>query len=141
MKGFNRSLGFVSAFVLGWSSKVLFVPHPTLAVQRFNHHIESFTYPKLIVDYLTIAQIDFRPDSLPHIFRDKPGHFKDETPQNRQLLKDVANDPKNFVRTDKWGKDWYAKTLPNGKQIWVHVKGGKIVNGGINDNPRSFNSL
>jgi hypothetical protein len=68
-----------------------------------------------------------------HIFRNAPGHMSDDTPQNRQFLIDTVLDSQNYVGTDQWGNQWYTQTLSNGKQVWVEVRNGKIINGGIND--------
>ncbi|ANI89334.1 hypothetical protein A9P82_08535 [Arachidicoccus ginsenosidimutans] len=75
-----------------------------------------------------------------HIFRDKDGHFKDDTKENRSELENTANNPKNKLGTDKYGNDWYAKTREDGKQVWARVRNGKITNGGINDIPKSYNN-
>ncbi|WP_224367594.1 hypothetical protein [Hyalangium versicolor] len=72
-----------------------------------------------------------------HIFRDAPGHLKD-TPANRQLLKDVANDPGARLGTDKFGNRWSARTNPDGTQTWVQIRNGEIINGGVNPTPRMF---
>jgi hypothetical protein len=73
-----------------------------------------------------------------HIFRNGEGHLPD-TPENRELLRDVASDIKNKLDVDSRGNEWYAKTLSNGKQVWALVRNNVIRNGGINDTPRSFN--
>ncbi|PMS14281.1 hypothetical protein FNF07_05190 [Trinickia caryophylli] len=73
-----------------------------------------------------------------HIFRDSDGHISD-TPANRQLLENVANDPSAVLGTDKYGTTWAAKTNPDGTQTWVGIRGGKVSYGGINQTPKSFN--
>ena len=75
---------------------------------------------------------------LRHIFRDAEGHIPD-TPSNRQLLKDVANNPKTTLGTDRFGNVWSAKPLKNGTQAWTQTRNGVIQNGGINQVPKSFN--
>ena len=77
--------------------------------------------------------------SADHMFRDADGHMKEDTPENRKKLEDVANDKDNFLGTDQYGNDWYAKNNPDGSQTWVEVRGNKIRNGGINSTPRPWN--
>ena len=74
-----------------------------------------------------------------HIFRDAKGHLPD-TPENRALLADVANDPATTLGTDRFGNTWSARLLPDGTQVWVQTMGNRIVNGGLNRTPRTFNS-
>ena len=74
-----------------------------------------------------------------HIFRDAEGHIPD-TPENRALLEDVANDPANFRGTDKYGNEWYTKTQSDGSQVWVESRNGNIFEGGVNDIPKPWNS-
>ncbi len=74
-----------------------------------------------------------------HIFRDAPGHVRD-TPTNRQLLREVAADESAKLGTDKFGNEWFAKTNPDGTQVWVQVRHGEIINGGLNQVPRNYNS-
>ena len=76
-----------------------------------------------------------------HIFRDAKGHFREDTDANRRLLIQAASRRENFVGTDRAGSDWYAENLADGTQIWVRVRGGKIVNGGINQSPRDATGL
>jgi filamentous hemagglutinin len=73
-----------------------------------------------------------------HIFRDSEGHISD-TPANRQLLEDVANDSAAVLGRDKYGTMWAAKLNPDGTQTWVGIRDGKISYGGINQTPRPFN--
>jgi len=75
---------------------------------------------------------------LRHIFRNKAGHTED-TPQNRSLLLDIANDMSSRLESDQYGNDWAARLLPDGRQAWVRIRAGKIINGGVNDAPRDFN--
>ncbi len=76
-----------------------------------------------------------------HIFRNIEGHFPNDTPTNRKCLIDTALNLDNYLGKDKWGNHWYANNNSNGKQIWVQVRRGEIINGGINNNPRLWNPL
>ena len=69
-----------------------------------------------------------------HMFRDALNHIAD-TPANRRLITEVANDSANYVKTVK-GVSTYHKLLSDGRQVWVEVHGGEITNGGINSVPR-----
>ena len=75
---------------------------------------------------------------IKHIFRKKPGHLS-ETPEHRKLSKDVADDPTNLLGSDKYGNTWFAKTLPDGRQVWVRTRNDVINKGGINDIPKTYN--
>jgi hypothetical protein len=72
-----------------------------------------------------------------HIFRDARGHLPD-TPAKRRLLQGVADDASTTLGVDKWGNTWSARTLGDGAQAWVQTRGGVIVNGGLNQVPRTF---
>ncbi|MGH9473703.1 MAG: RHS repeat domain-containing protein, partial [Terriglobales bacterium] len=87
----------------------------------------------------TGAVLPAEESQLGHIFREAEGHLPD-TPENRALLENVANDPANSLGTAANGTSWSARTLPDGQQVWVQTRGGRIVNGGIiNDTPRTSN--
>lgn len=73
-----------------------------------------------------------------HIFRKKDGHI-DDTPENRSLLENVANNENNYMGTDKYGNRWYSQMIENIGQVWVRVRDGIINNGGINNPPRDWN--
>jgi hypothetical protein len=76
-----------------------------------------------------------------HIFRDIEGHFVEDTPVNREILINIALNADNYLGTDKWGNNWYAKTQADGTQIWVQVRNGEIINGGFNNISRPWNTL
>ena len=86
-----------------------------------------------------------RNDQLKHIFKDKNGQFKEDTPEARALIEEVANDPNCKLGTgpDSRGEIWYGKTLPDGKQIWVEIRSGEniIRDAGINDIPKTWNPI
>ena len=77
-------------------------------------------------------------DRIDHIFRDAVGHFRQDTPANRQALLETAGDSGNFVGRDRFGNEWFAALQTNGTQIWVQVREGKVKNGGVNVVPRSL---
>lgn len=74
-----------------------------------------------------------------HIFGSRPGHLPD-TPKNRQLLVDVANNKNNCLGIDKNGNRWFARIESDGSQTWVVCRNGTIRNGGQNNPPRSWDS-
>lgn len=76
---------------------------------------------------------------LKHIFSGKNGHLSD-TPANRKLLSDLANDQSKFIGKDKYGNSWNAETNSDGTQNWVRYQNGTINEGGQNASPRPWNS-
>lgn len=76
-----------------------------------------------------------------HIFRVADGHFPIDTGANRRLLLRVARDPGSHLGTDRFGVIWAAQTMQDGRQVWVQIWRGRIVNGGVNSMPRSFNPV
>lgn len=79
-----------------------------------------------------------REDKAPHIFRKSHGHIERDTVESRQLLEGTVT-RNNFLGTDSLGgSNWYARLLPDGRQIWVQVRNGQIRNAGINDEPYVF---
>ena len=78
-------------------------------------------------------------DRAPHIFREAEGHLPRDTPQNRETLLRVADDPKTTLGNDKYGNTWSAKTNKDGTQTWTQTRNGEIRNGGENQTPKDFN--
>lgn len=76
---------------------------------------------------------------LGHIFRLAEGHVLD-SPENRQLLLDVADDVRTTLGADRFGNVWSAVMRTDGTQVWVQARNGQIWNGGVNQTPRVFSS-
>ena len=75
------------------------------------------------------------PGQLDHIFRNDSGHFLEDTLENRNVLLDTAS-RNNFIKTDEFGNNWFAKLLDDGTEVWVSVRNGIIQNGGVNQVPQ-----
>lgn len=75
---------------------------------------------------------------ISHIFGNREGHLPD-TPANRRLIGDLANDSGCLLGSDMWGKEWYARINPDGTQVWATVLNGIIQNCGENAEPRPWN--
>ena len=76
---------------------------------------------------------------LSHFFGDREGHLTD-TPSNRKILTDLANDATKFVGTDKYGNSWNAEITNEGAQNWVRYRDGTINEGGRNKVARNWNN-
>ena len=76
-------------------------------------------------------------DAADHIFDDRPGHVPD-TPENREMLRGVADDPSTTLGRDQYGNEWSARINEDGSQTWTSARNGRITNGGVNETPRSF---
>ncbi|WP_249346733.1 SitA5 family polymorphic toxin [Corallococcus exiguus] len=72
-----------------------------------------------------------------HIFRSEPGHLPD-TPGNRRLLQELAADESARPGTDRLGNMWSARRNPDGTPLWVQVRKGEIINGGLNPVARDY---
>ena len=77
---------------------------------------------------------------LKHIFRNEEGHLTD-TPENRRLIEELANDIGTHAGKDIQGNDWNIRYLEDGSQLWVTSKDGMIQNGGLNRPPRPWNEF
>ena len=77
---------------------------------------------------------------LKHMFRDDDGHLPD-TPGNRELIQELANDESCLLGTDQWGNEWYARVNEDGTQTWASVQNGTIQNCGENDAPIPFDPV
>lgn len=74
------------------------------------------------------------------IFGTRGGHLPD-TPENRQAIESVSNDTSLILGTDGFGNTWAGKILPDGTQVWVQMRDGKITNAGRNIAPREYNPV
>lgn len=63
-----------------------------------------------------------------------------DTPSNRKLLTDLANNKEKFIGTDKYENSWNAEINSNGKQNWVRYQNGTINEGGQNQVPRQWDN-
>lgn len=77
---------------------------------------------------------------LKHILRNAEGHLPD-TPENRRLLEELANDVKSHAGKDIRGNDWNIRDLEDGSQLWVTSKNGVIQNGGLNKPPKPWDEF
>ncbi|MBQ7523385.1 MAG: hypothetical protein IJT07_02565 [Oscillospiraceae bacterium] len=77
---------------------------------------------------------------IKHIFTNKDGHLPD-TPENRQLIFDLANDSSKFVGIDAYGTSWHAVINADGTQTWVRYynKTRIISDAGQNQKPFAWN--
>ena len=74
---------------------------------------------------------------LKHIFENREGHLPD-TPENRKLLQDLANDSSKYKGKDKYGNDWNVRMNTDGTQDWVRSQRQIINEGGRNLTPRPW---
>ncbi len=75
---------------------------------------------------------------LKHIFRKDEGHLQD-TPENRKLVSDLANDLHYYVGKDKFGNDWHIRNNADGTQDWARHRNMVINEGGRNSLPINWN--
>lgn len=75
-------------------------------------------------------KIPFDEKRVGHSFRKADGHFDQDTPENRAIVQETVKNV-HFEGT-LHGNDHYSRELPNGRQVWVRVRDGKIFNCGIN---------
>ena len=75
-----------------------------------------------------------------HIFSEKPLKLAD-TPENRKIIENLVNNSKYYLGKDIHGKEWYAKTLRSGKQIYSYVRDGIIKGAGRNDTVKDLVKL
>jgi hypothetical protein len=76
--------------------------------------------------------------NIGHIMTDRKGHLPD-TPENRALIEDVANDPAAMLGPDEAGNLWAGRTLPDNTQVWAQLRGDRIINGGLKKQPHQYN--
>lgn len=79
------------------------------------------------------AKFPDNPGQKDHMFADRPGHIKERTPNSEKVVLDTV-EAGNFKRIDDFGNSLYARTHPDGNQIWVEVRpNGTIKNCGANE--------
>lgn len=71
---------------------------------------------------------------LKHIFRDEEGHLPN-TPENRKMISDLANNIEYYVGKDRYGNDWHIRNNEDGTQDWVRHQNMVINEGGKNSSP------
>jgi hypothetical protein len=84
--------------------------------------------------------VPFLEKALPHIFRQRAGHFAQDTAAARELIQTTVT-KENFVGLQEGGVSVYQRILDTGAQIWVYVFNGTIRDGGINQVPRTAQQL
>ena len=77
---------------------------------------------------------------LKHIFRDEDGHLKD-TPENRKMLLDLANDDKYHMGKDMYGNEWHIRINEDGSQDYTREMHQIINEGGKNRIPRPWDEM
>ena len=77
---------------------------------------------------------------LKHIFRDEEGHLKD-TPENRKMLLDLANNNKYHMGKDMYGNEWHIRINEDGSQDYTREMRQVINEGGKNEIPRSWDEM
>jgi RHS repeat-associated protein len=70
------------------------------------------------------------PNRKNHMFGDREGHVPD-TPGNRAKIQDAVKNP-DFTEKMPVGGERGYKNNPDGTQSWGEIRGGEIVNGGVN---------
>jgi hypothetical protein len=63
-----------------------------------------------------------------------------DTLENRQLVYDLIMHQENFLEKGPWGEEFYARLLPDGRQLWAEVYGGELRCAGIRRTPVVFDS-
>lgn len=74
---------------------------------------------------------------IKHIFEEREGHLPD-TPENRKMLTELANDEHFHVGKDMYGNDWHTRIKVDGTQDWVRHQNQVINEGGKNSIPRQW---
>lgn len=90
--------------------------------------------PDVLKDRIRMPQNN---SQLKHIFRNDKGHLPD-TPENRKLLSDLANDSRHYIGKDQWGNDWHVRQNEDGTQDWVEHQNQVISDGGRNETPKTW---
>ncbi|MDO4962039.1 MAG: hypothetical protein Q4E57_09390 [Eubacteriales bacterium] len=74
---------------------------------------------------------------LKHIFRDEEGHLPD-TPENRKMVQELANDKRFHRGKDQYGNEWHVRLNEDVTQDWTRSNNQLINNAGRNTVPRPW---
>ncbi len=74
-----------------------------------------------------------------HIFRPGKGHYEEDNDENRKDIEDTANNGVDHGPDNSHGNGWHTKNNSDGSQSWAQTRNGKIINGGKNSSPNTFN--
>ena len=69
-----------------------------------------------------------------HFAREVP-----DTPENRKMLVDLANNKELHRGIDRYGNDWHVRQNADGTQDWTRSRNQVINNGGRNNVPEPWN--
>lgn len=72
-----------------------------------------------------------------HIFKQAWGH-REFSQKLYDAMDTMVKDAINHLGPDKYGVQWFAKTLENGEQMWAKAQAGEVISAGINTTPRVY---
>jgi hypothetical protein len=58
-----------------------------------------------------------------------------DTPASRKLIADLTNNKNNLLGVDRYGKNWFARNLDDGTQLYGYTQNGVVKGAGINAKP------
>jgi hypothetical protein len=63
-----------------------------------------------------------------------------DTPENQWLVSDLIKHQENCLGKGPFGEEWYARLLPDGRQLWAEVYGGELQCAGMRRTPVPFDA-
>jgi len=131
---YNNSVAEIAQFAqFSQSTSQILAWENWMASQNLDDGISETITNATGVAIAAMSYIFVDPKRVQHIFRFKEGHLTENTPTNRYLLEECANDINNRQGVNKDGNTVYAKRNSYGKQTWTYVRDGKIIDGGVNE--------